>query len=457
MTVGMYAGTFDPVTNGHLDIVRRAAPLFDEVIVAVADSESALFSTVERTRLFAEATADIANVRVISYDVLTVDVAQREGASVLVRGLRAITDFEYELDMALMNRKMAPALESVFFMTSVEYLFVEREPHPRAGAVRPRRERPRAAIDGGGAAREVPRPLSVDERATRKGKEAVMDLLYLVDRLEELAAGAQRMPIGGRAIIDRRRLLDLVDQMRIAIPQEVSEAREIVERRDELVSEGEEQSRMIVTRAEECAERMVQEHEIAAAARGRAQEVAQQANERLEERIAEANADIQARLADSRRLAQQQMAEADHYAEELLLRLERQLQAFVRTVRAGLVQLDGGSSSTEAEAAVAAAMPGAEPPPAEPAAPEPVAPEPVAVGAALAANGERASEPIPIRGGGADAVPLDAVAEELENLLARPPRPTTIADPAPAPAGAGVLDDLSQPRLDDEPSRANGN
>ena len=124
MTVGMYAGTFDPVTNGHLDIVRRAAPLFDQVIVAVAESESALFSTAQRTTLFAEATADIANVRVISYDVLTVDAAQREGASVLVRGLRAITDFEYELDMALMNRKMAPALESVFFMTSVEYLFV---------------------------------------------------------------------------------------------------------------------------------------------------------------------------------------------------------------------------------------------------------------------------------------------------------------------------------------------
>lgn len=277
-----------------------------------------------------------------------------------------------------------------------------------------------------------------------------MDLLHLVDRLEELAAGAQRMPIGGRAIIDRRRLLDLVDQMRIAIPQEVSEAREIVERRDELVREGEEEARMTVTRAEERAERMVQEHEIAAAARGRAQDVAQQANARLEERIAEANADIQSRLAESRRLAQQQMAEADHYAEELLLRLERQLQAFVRTVRAGLVQLDAGGSSTEA--VVAAAMADAGPPPHEAA-----APEPVAVGAAVAPNGERAGEPIPIRGGGSDAVPLQAVAEELENLLARPPRPATIADPEPAAAGAGVIDDLSQPRLDDEPApRANG-
>ena len=124
MTVGMYAGTFDPVTNGHLDIVRRAVAIFDELIVAVADSRSALFSTEERMDLFSRAIKDLDHVRVISYSGITVDVARHEGAQVLVRGLRALTDFTYEFDMALMNRNMAPEIEATCLMTSIEHLFV---------------------------------------------------------------------------------------------------------------------------------------------------------------------------------------------------------------------------------------------------------------------------------------------------------------------------------------------
>ena len=124
MTVGMYAGTFDPVTNGHLDIVRRAVAIFDELIVAVADSRSALFSTEERMDLFSRAIKDLDHVRVISYSGITVDVARHEGAQVLVRGLRALTDFTYEFDMALMNRNMAPEIDSAFLMTDAEHLFV---------------------------------------------------------------------------------------------------------------------------------------------------------------------------------------------------------------------------------------------------------------------------------------------------------------------------------------------
>lgn len=111
MTVAMYPGTFDPVTNGHLDIVRRAADIYEEVIVAVADSNSTLFSTDERMQLFGDAASDIGNTRVISYSGLTIETAREEGAQVLVRGLRAITDFTAEFDMALMNRRMAPEIE----------------------------------------------------------------------------------------------------------------------------------------------------------------------------------------------------------------------------------------------------------------------------------------------------------------------------------------------------------
>lgn len=124
MTTAMYPGRFDPVTNGHVDIVRRAAALYEEVVVSVAESNSALFSTEERTAMFREAVADIENARVVSHSGLTVDAARDQGAHVLVRGLRAITDFTAEFDMALMNRDMAPEIESTFMMTSLEHLFV---------------------------------------------------------------------------------------------------------------------------------------------------------------------------------------------------------------------------------------------------------------------------------------------------------------------------------------------
>ncbi|GBD13458.1 Phosphopantetheine adenylyltransferase [bacterium HR24] len=126
MVTAVYPGRFDPVTNGHLDITRRAASLFDRVVVAVYDlpPHSSLFSTEERVAFFREAVRDMENVVVKPFAGLTVDFARREGAKVLVRGIRAVTDFEAEFDMALMNKRMAPELESVFLMASLEHLFV---------------------------------------------------------------------------------------------------------------------------------------------------------------------------------------------------------------------------------------------------------------------------------------------------------------------------------------------
>ncbi|MCA9848235.1 MAG: pantetheine-phosphate adenylyltransferase [Dehalococcoidia bacterium] len=125
MTVALYAGRFDPVTNGHLDIVERAAKIFDNVVVGVAASRSTIFSLEERIELFEQAVAEIGltNVRTTAISGLTVDEAKSQGAQVLVRGLRA-GDFAYEFDMALMNRNMAPDIESVYLMTALEHLFV---------------------------------------------------------------------------------------------------------------------------------------------------------------------------------------------------------------------------------------------------------------------------------------------------------------------------------------------
>ena len=125
MTIAMFPGRFDPVTNGHRDIARRAAVLFDRVIVAVADlRQNYLFSTQERLALLEEAVRDCPNISVMVYTGLTVDFAREQGATVMVRSMRAVTDFEAEFDMALMNKKMQPGIESVYLMASLEHLFI---------------------------------------------------------------------------------------------------------------------------------------------------------------------------------------------------------------------------------------------------------------------------------------------------------------------------------------------
>ena len=124
MTIAMYPGRFDPMPNGHVDITSRASKMFEEVIVAIAESRSTMFTTEERCDLARGAVANLDNVRVMPFSGLTVDVAEESGVTVIIRGLRAITDFTVEFDMALMNRKMAPHIESAYLMTEAEYMFV---------------------------------------------------------------------------------------------------------------------------------------------------------------------------------------------------------------------------------------------------------------------------------------------------------------------------------------------
>ena len=119
-------GTFDPITNGHIDVITRAAQLFDEVIVAVARSEGKhpLFSLDERVALAREATSHLPNVRVEPFSGLLVDFAQQMDASVLVKGLRAITDFDYEFQMTALNYQLDSELETIFIMSPPEYMYL---------------------------------------------------------------------------------------------------------------------------------------------------------------------------------------------------------------------------------------------------------------------------------------------------------------------------------------------
>ena len=122
----IYAGTFDPMTLGHLDVVERAARIFPELIVGVAalTGKDTLFSQEERVELVKSAVADLPNVRVEFFEGLLVNYARSQGAGVIIRGLRAVSDFEHEFQMALTNRRLAPDLETLFLMPKQDYSFL---------------------------------------------------------------------------------------------------------------------------------------------------------------------------------------------------------------------------------------------------------------------------------------------------------------------------------------------
>lgn len=126
MKIAIYPGTFDPITNGHLDIIERAVKMFDTVIVAIArnSSKNPLFSDEERVELIREAVKGWKHVEVDSFEGLLVNYVKRKNASIILRGLRAISDFEYEFQLALTNRKLNDSLETVFLMPSESYTYL---------------------------------------------------------------------------------------------------------------------------------------------------------------------------------------------------------------------------------------------------------------------------------------------------------------------------------------------
>jgi pantetheine-phosphate adenylyltransferase len=124
--IGIYPGTFDPLTSGHLDLIERGSHLVDKLIVSVLANEAKqpLFSVTERTEMLREATAHFDNVEVDSFDGLLVEYGAARGATLLLRGIRAVSDYEYELQMALMNRRLNPKIETVFLMAGESYSFL---------------------------------------------------------------------------------------------------------------------------------------------------------------------------------------------------------------------------------------------------------------------------------------------------------------------------------------------
>ena len=126
-TKAIYPGTFDPLTNGHLDLIARGAKIVDELVVAVlrnSEKGSPLFTVPEREEMLREATAEMPNVTVATFEGLLVEFAKQIGAKAVLRGIRAVSDYEYELQMAMMNRKLDPELETLFMMPAEKYTYV---------------------------------------------------------------------------------------------------------------------------------------------------------------------------------------------------------------------------------------------------------------------------------------------------------------------------------------------
>ncbi|MBI2912739.1 MAG: hypothetical protein HYY03_02325 [Chloroflexi bacterium] len=167
-----------------------------------------------------------------------------------------------------------------------------------------------------------------------------MDILHLIDRLEELASEARRLPVGGGAVVSRQRLLDLIDRMRVALPREVYDAREVLEKRDEVLVAAEAEAARLLAQAQAEVESRLKETAVVKAAEERGRELVSQAEGRAQELSREAEEQARGRLDESQAVARQQMREADVYSLQTLKRLQQELEGFLATVRRGVETLE---------------------------------------------------------------------------------------------------------------------
>jgi cell division septum initiation protein DivIVA len=171
-----------------------------------------------------------------------------------------------------------------------------------------------------------------------------LDILHLIDRLEEIIADARRLPIGGGTVVSRQQVIDLIDQMRVAVPREVYDARDVIERRDDVITEAEHKAEEILSQAREELERRLSQTEIVQASQEKAREVVAAAEDRASELLRSAEEQARERLDEAQRVSRAEMGEADAYAVTTLRRLEEQLEGFLSTVRNGIDALEARSA-----------------------------------------------------------------------------------------------------------------
>jgi cell division septum initiation protein DivIVA len=180
---------------------------------------------------------------------------------------------------------------------------------------------------------------------------AAIDSLHLIDRLEEMVAEGRRMPIGAGVVVDRRRLLDLVDQMRAALPNEIKEAEDILKRRDDVLLRADEEAQIKLRRVQEQIDDLLSHDSLVREAQARADMLEREAEARGDRMLADTETRAKARMAEAEKLANEQMDEADRYATEMLRRLDEQLQLFGRNVRTALDSLETRPATAAATSA----------------------------------------------------------------------------------------------------------
>jgi pantetheine-phosphate adenylyltransferase len=280
MKTAVVAGTFDPPTNGHLDVIQRTAAVFERVIVAVGSSSEkrTLFSAAERVEMLREACAGLGSVEVEAFEGLLVDFAERRGAAVIVKGLRCMSDFDREYQMAFHNRGLKPGIETVFLMASPAYS------HLRSSVIR------EIAGLGGSAAGFVPPAVERRQRLPgfagepgqgREGSaiETTVDILKLIDALEDLVEQTRWRMFHRVYGVDEDAFFTLTNKLRASLPEEVKTAARITRDSERILADAQDRAERIITDAKEQAALLVSNDEITRQAQRQAQEIIRRAQE----------------------------------------------------------------------------------------------------------------------------------------------------------------------------------
>ena len=303
MNIAIYPGSFDPITKGHLDIIDRGSKIYDKLIVAVLVNmdKKCLFDIEERVELIKKVTKDLDNVEVLSFEGLLVDFARIHNSKVILKGLRTVSDFEYEFQMALMNSKLDPDIETVFMMTSSAYSYVS------SSSVK------QVAKFGGNIKGLVPEELLqklwIDFKDFYRGGRGMdkieVNIIELLEYLEELIETAPKVPITGKSVIDKKEFLEVIDQVINYLPDQLKKAQWVMTEKDRILGDAQKQYESTKSEIMEMMKQKVENHDIVKESKIRANEI-----------IALAQRDAKAIRIGSREYSTEILAQLDREIEE---------------------------------------------------------------------------------------------------------------------------------------------